>query len=78
MIAFIKGNLEIKTKGYIIVETSGIGYKIYMPESAISKLGEIGKEVKVYTFMRVREDDISLYRIYYKRRIKNVRIVIIS
>ena len=61
MIAFIKGNLEIKTKGYIVVETSGIGYKIYMPESAISKVGEIGQEIKVYTFMRVREDDISLY-----------------
>lgn len=61
MIAFIKGNLETKSKGYIVVETAGIGYKINMPESSISKVGEIETEVKVYTFMRVREDDISLY-----------------
>lgn len=61
MIAFVKGNLELKSKGYIIIETGGIGYKIYMPDSAICKVGEVGSNVKVYTFMRVREDDISLY-----------------
>lgn len=61
MIAHIKGNLEVKTKGYIVVETAGIGYKIYMPESTIHKLAGIGNQVKIYTFMRVREDDISLY-----------------
>lgn len=61
MIAYIKGKLEVKTKGYIVIEVAGIGYKVYMPESATQKLGEIGQEVKVHTFMRVREDDISLY-----------------
>lgn len=61
MIAHIKGELEVKTKGYIVVETAGIGYKIYMPESTIHKLAGIGEQVKIYTFMRVREDDISLY-----------------
>lgn len=61
MIAYIKGILEIKTKGYIVVETNGIGYKIFMPESTITKLGNNGEKVQIYTFMRVREDDISLY-----------------
>ncbi len=41
MLAYIKGTLEIKTKGYIVVEKNGIGYKIFMPESTISKLGLI-------------------------------------
>ena len=61
MLAYIKGILEIKTKGYIVIDANGIGYKIFMPESAISKLCNIGEKVQVYTFMRVREDDISLY-----------------
>lgn len=61
MIAYLKGNLEIKTKGYIVIEVAGVGYKVYMPENATQKLGEIGQEVKVHTFMRVREDDVSLY-----------------
>lgn len=62
MYAYIKGTLEIKTTGYVVVETNnGIGYKIFMSESAIERLGEIGSSVKVFTYMRVREDDISLY-----------------
>lgn len=61
MLAYVKGSLEIKTKGYIVVETNGIGYKIFMPESTIEKLGNVGENIQVYTFMRVREDDISLY-----------------
>ena len=60
MISYIKGTLEIKAKDYIVVDVGGIGYKIFMSETAINEL-EKGKEVKVYTYMRVREDDISLY-----------------
>lgn len=61
MLAYIKGTLEIKTKGYIVVESNGIGYKIFMPETAITKLGNIGETIQIHTFMKVREDDISLY-----------------
>ena len=60
MISYIKGRLEIKAKDYIVVDVSGIGYKIFMSETAISEL-EKGKEVKIFTYMKVREDDISLY-----------------
>lgn len=61
MYAYIKGSLEIKTAEYVVVETSGIGYKIFMSETAIDKLGEIGSIVKIYTYLKVREDDMSLY-----------------
>ena len=30
MYAYIKGSLEVKTKGYIVIEANGIGYKIFM------------------------------------------------
>lgn len=60
MISYIKGKLEIKSKDYIVVDVDGIGYKIFMSETAINEL-EKGTEVKVFTYMRVREDDISLY-----------------
>ena len=61
MLAYVKGILEIKTKGYIVVEAGGLGYKIFMPESTIANTGNIGDKVQIYTFMRVREDDVSLY-----------------
>ena len=60
MISYIKGILEIKSKDYIVIDVGGIGYKVFMSETAINEL-EKGTEVKVFTYMRVREDDISLY-----------------
>lgn len=61
MYAYIKGTLEIKGTDYIVVETGGIGYKIFAPITTIDKLGEIGSNVKVFTHHHVREDCISLY-----------------
>lgn len=61
MFAYVKGNLEIKTKGYIVIDVGGIGYKIFMSETAIDKLGEIGEVIKVHTYLKVKEDEMSLY-----------------
>lgn len=61
MFAYIKGSLEGKANNYVVIDVSGIGYKIFMSETAIEKLGKIGDIVKVYTHYHVREDDISLY-----------------
>lgn len=61
MLAYIKGSLEVKTNGYIVIDVNGIGYKIFMSETAINKLGAIGEIIKIHTYVRVREDDISIY-----------------
>ena len=61
MFAYIKGILEEKSSNYVVVETTGIGYKIFMGETAINTIGEIGEKVKVYTHYHVREDDISIF-----------------
>ncbi|MGN1326631.1 MAG: Holliday junction branch migration protein RuvA [Clostridia bacterium] len=60
MIAYLKGNIVMKLEEYIVLEVQGIGYKIYMSKTSIDKL-EQGKETKVYTYLKVREDDISLF-----------------
>ena len=61
MFSYIKGTLEVKTINYIVVDVNGIGFKIFMSESAIQRLGEIGQTVKIYTYMNVKEDELSLY-----------------
>ena len=61
MITFISGILEMKLNGYIVIDVGGIGYKVFMSETAIDSLTDIGDKVKVYTHQHVREDDISLY-----------------
>ena len=61
MLAYIKGTLEMKMTGYIVIDVGGLGYKVFMSESGIEKLGNIGDTVKVHTFYKVREDDISIF-----------------
>lgn len=61
MFAYIKGSLEVKTKGYVVIDVCGIGYKIFMSDNSIETVGEIGDIVKVHTYLKVREDDMSIY-----------------
>mgnify|MGYP001625305293 FL=1 len=61
MFAYIKGTLEMKMTDYVVIDVGGLGYKIYMSSIGMEKLGNIGEEVKVYTYYRVREDDVSIY-----------------
>ncbi len=61
MIAYIKGSLEMKLNDSVVVETGGVGYKIFMPQNAIDKCGNLGDTVKIHTHYHVREDNISLY-----------------
>lgn len=76
MFAYIKGSLEEKSNGFIVVETAGVGYKIFMSESAISKLGELGEIVKIHTYYAVREDNISLYGFVTKEELKMFELLI--
>ena len=61
MFAYIKGSLEMKCKNYVVIDVGGLGYKIFMSENAINTIGEIGEIIKVHTYYRVREDDISIF-----------------
>ena len=61
MLAYIKGTLEIKMTDYVVIDVGGLGYKVYMSAIGMEKLGNIGDKVKVYTYYRVREDDISIF-----------------
>ena len=61
MFSYIKGILEVKNLNYVVIDVNGIGFKIFMSESAIQRLEETGNTVKIYTHMNVKEDDLSLY-----------------
>lgn len=61
MLAYIKGTIEMKMTGYIVIDVGGLGYKIFMSDVGIEKVGNIGETVKVHTYYKVREDDISIF-----------------
>ncbi len=61
MIGYLIGILTMKTDTSVLIETGGIGYEVMTPGNSHIFLEKEGSEVKVYTAMIVREDDISLY-----------------
>lgn len=61
MIAFIKGILSYQTETTAIVEVNGLGYEIYLSPNTLMKLPQTGQEIKLFTYMSVKEDGISLY-----------------
>lgn len=61
MIAYIKGELTEVTENSVIIENNGIGYSIMMPASILSRLPVIGSELKVHTYLYVKEDILDLY-----------------
>jgi Holliday junction DNA helicase RuvA len=61
MLAYIKGKLEMKMTGYVVIDVGGLGYKVFMTDTGIDKLGNIGETVKVHTYYKVREDDVSIF-----------------
>lgn len=61
MLAYVKGELAQKQIGYVVIDVGGLGYKIFMSEPSIDEIGNIGDTVKVHTYYKVSEDDISLF-----------------
>jgi Holliday junction DNA helicase RuvA len=61
MLAFVKGELIHIGNDYIVVEAGQIGYEITVPQSVIVDIPRIGQEVKIHTYMYVREDAVNLY-----------------
>ena len=61
MIATIRGTVAEKNIDSAVIETAaGLGFTVQMPASMLDHL-PAGGDVKLYTVMAVREDDVSLY-----------------
>lgn len=60
MIGFLNGSIDKVFFDKIIIDVNNVGYEVYMPESEVNNL-EIGKKIKIYTHLHVREDDLRLF-----------------
>lgn len=76
MISYIKGELSAVEEDKIIVETNGIGYGIFMPAQAMGQLPPAGQEVKIYTYLNVREDAMQLFGFLTKDDLNVFKLVI--
>ena len=61
MIAFLKGTIEDITENSLVLDVNGIGYEVLVPGQLLDMLEGIGQELKIYTYMQVREDAVVLF-----------------
>lgn len=61
MISFIRGELVGFERDKVIVDVQGVGYGIFMPERSMGMLPRTGNEVKIHTYLNVKEDAMQLF-----------------
>ncbi len=61
MYAYIKGILSEKHADSLVVEAAGVGYNLIVSARTLQTVGETGNTVKVYTYLNVKEDAMTLF-----------------
>lgn len=60
MIGSLKGTVTYKSSNYIILETSGVGYKVFVPPTLLFTL-KVGQPLDLVIYTHVREDQFTLF-----------------
>jgi Holliday junction DNA helicase RuvA len=66
MIHYLRGTVTMDFDGGIVLETGGVGYKVFIPDNSPLYTVKGKEQIIVYTVMIVREDDMSLYGFHDK------------
>jgi Holliday junction DNA helicase RuvA len=61
MIATLHGKIQSRTDDSLVVNIGGIGFRVRVPSTTLANLGAVGSDVELFTHLRVREDELSLY-----------------
>lgn len=70
MIAGLEGKLATIGADHIVLNVSGVYYRVSMPGSTIGTLGQVGDTVHVHTYLYVREDQLALFGASSERQLK--------
>ncbi len=76
MISYLKGELAEVKENYVVIEVGGIGYEVYLPSSSIMELPSRGSNIKIYTYLHVREDAIGLFGFLTKDDLEMFKLLI--
>ena len=60
MIAMVSGTVEYVDENSVVVDTGGVGYRVYMSPANLSRT-TAGQQVKIHTYLRVAEGIMDLY-----------------
>lgn len=76
MIGYLKGELAEIKESYVVLEVGNIGYEVYLSSSAIMQLPGKGSQIKLYTYLHVREDAINLFGFLTKDDLEMFKLLI--
>ncbi len=61
MFNYIIGEIVLKSENSVVVENNSVGFEIFVSQSTLLSLPSIGSVAKIYTYLNVREDEMSLF-----------------
>jgi len=76
MIAHLRGKPVLTGDRWVVIEVGGIGYQVQVTQPALQLLAHTTESVKLFTFMAVREDAITLYGFLHQSEMEMFRILI--
>lgn len=76
MVSYVRGELVAIEEEKVIIDVNGVGFGIFMPAQSMNHLPQIGEEVRLHTYMNVREDAIQLFGFLTKDDLKVFKLVI--
>lgn len=76
MIAHLWGEPVLAGDRWVVIDVSGIGYRVYVTQPELQVLSTTQGKVKLFTHMAVREDAITLYGFMHHRELEMFRILI--
>ncbi|MBV9311674.1 MAG: Holliday junction branch migration protein RuvA [Solirubrobacterales bacterium] len=61
MIALISGTVALRRVDHVVVDCSGVGYRLAVSAHTLSSVPAVGSEVQLHTHLVVRDDALQLY-----------------
>ena len=61
MFEYIRGILQYKGTDFCVIDVGGVGFRICTSYLTASALGQTGQTVTLYTYMNLKEEEISLF-----------------
>ena len=77
MFYYIKGTLVHTDFSSAVIDTGGVGYKMTVSASTLSQIASLKNDVKLYTYMAVREDAVDLFGFYTLEELSLFKLLII-
>lgn len=76
MYSYIKGILTEMEEDALVVEANGVGYHIYTTGQTFQSLPSFGEEIKVYTYLHIREDAMLLFGFLTKDELRVFKLLL--